>query len=301
MKIGILGATGYIGLNLFQKLNSHHDLIGICLNKKKHYGFNIKNVDILNKDLLRPYLIDCEILIHLAYIPPRWMEGNFRNSYDVNVKGTRNIIEICQESSIPLIFTSSIAVLGTLFKIPADELCPYMPMNDYTRMKIINELEIMLRLEKFYILRVSNVSGIYKIDEEIKSKKSLINIFSESVLLNKPISIHGNGTQKRDFIKLSDLTHIIQSFVENNYPYGVYNIGSGYSHSINEVSDNICSHAKKLGIIPQKNMVSEDMGVDSETYEISIEKMKNVTGFQPHDLDDIINENFKMYLEMKKW
>jgi dihydroflavonol-4-reductase len=113
MKCFVTGATGHIGNVLVKKLyNAGHQVYSLMLNNddiriiepytKIIYG------DILDKNRLLEVIKDFDVVIHLAGIVEIRL-GRKRQIYQVNVGGTRNILEASQKNLIPkLIYTSSV-------------------------------------------------------------------------------------------------------------------------------------------------------------------------------------------------
>ncbi len=98
--------------------------------------------DIRNRDDLRRAFAGAHTVFHLASIVDVGLKPNPLIDA-VNVQGTRNVIEVCQELGVPqLVYTSSEdVVLGTEGVVLGDESIPYpeVPMHDYVRTKIEGE------------------------------------------------------------------------------------------------------------------------------------------------------------------
>ncbi len=127
MIIFLTGATGFIGSHVAKGLAGEgHRLV--CLVRKTSY---IKELEKLGAELIwgdvrdRKKLISgmsgCEALVHMAGISTFW-EPDRRVYTDVNVTGTRNVMECAIESRIPkIIHMSSLYTYGKPSRIPFNE------------------------------------------------------------------------------------------------------------------------------------------------------------------------------------
>lgn len=135
MRICITGGAGFIGSHLVRRIREDHSLLVIDRSPDgKFPEFTVKG-DIRDRDLLDEHLEGTDLVIHLAaehadnvHPPSRY--------YEVNVEGTRNVLEAMGRHDIKhIIFTSTAAVYG-LENDNADENQPPDPFNDYGESKL---------------------------------------------------------------------------------------------------------------------------------------------------------------------
>jgi dihydroflavonol-4-reductase len=109
----ITGATGRIGNVLVKELNKNGEKVKVLVRKTS----NIKSLigckceyiygDILDPLSIEPYLKDVDTIFHLvAHI--NIFTYNKDLTLDTNIKGTKNIVDLCLKYNIPLVYTSSI-------------------------------------------------------------------------------------------------------------------------------------------------------------------------------------------------
>jgi nucleoside-diphosphate-sugar epimerase len=156
MKIGITGATGFIGKNLVNELKDKHEL----------YCFDSKNLDI-TKEIELP---EVDVLIHLAAHVKKCMFSKDKEPfYSVNARGTENIVSAAIKVGVKrIIYVSSIAVYKNPIKTA---LTDEVGMNDlfgtYGASKLEGEKIIKESEMPYTILRISNpfgcgsIKGIY--------------------------------------------------------------------------------------------------------------------------------------------
>jgi nucleoside-diphosphate-sugar epimerase len=263
----ITGSTGFIGRALKQRLS--------CV------GYEISelnsDVDIRNAaGLLRFIGLNISCVFHLAgktYVPESW--HNPAEFYHVNVMGTENVLEFCRRKSIPLIYVSGY-LYGQPARLPISEDDPIVPNNPYAHSKYLAE-----QLCEFYareygatvvILRPFNIYGPGQID------RFLIPLIVRQALEGRVIKVK-TLEPRRDYIYLDDAVDAMMCAAENIFtPFAVYNIGSGYSLSVQEVVREV------LGIVKMDiPVISEDVVRENEIDDViaNITLAKRKLGWQP--------------------
>jgi dihydroflavonol-4-reductase len=127
MNIAVTGANGHVGINLCIALQEKGHFVR-ALNHKNDFGLKHIKVesykgDLLNKDSLKAFLVDIDVVVHLA--AKISIKGDPDGSVQkINVEGTRNILEIARQSRIKrFIHFSSIHAFQ---QEPLDELLDEM-------------------------------------------------------------------------------------------------------------------------------------------------------------------------------
>ena len=120
--------------------------------------------DILKLDLLNSAIQDVDYVFHFAALWLLHCNDYPESAFDVNIRGTFNVINLCVKNKIKkLIFSSSASVYGDALKNPINENHPFNNKNFYGATKIAGEqmLKAMsLRYNlKFIGLRYMNVYG----------------------------------------------------------------------------------------------------------------------------------------------
>jgi dihydroflavonol-4-reductase len=120
MRILVTGATGFIGSRLLARLSVECDQIRI-FRRSKSSPESVKNIkfedfigDVTNRDDCMRAAKDCDYAFHLAASVSYWDKLR-QEQYDINVNGTKNIVEACLAHKVKrLIHTSSIVAIGCL-------------------------------------------------------------------------------------------------------------------------------------------------------------------------------------------
>ena len=253
MKIIITGGAGFIGKHLVNYLLDKGNVITIFDNfansEENSLDYFIKNgVKVINGDIRKfeEILKEAEnqdVLIHLAAkISVSESILNPSETFEVNVDGTKNVLEACKRSNIKkVIIASSAAVYGeSVPKIKLKENTKTNPISPYGKSKLVMEQEIRKNNIDCIILRFFNIFGIGQTPEYA----GVITKFIEMISTNKPLKIFGDGMQTRDFVSINDVVESIYDAIKNG-KNGTYNIASGKAITINELAEFMISLSRK--------------------------------------------------------
>ncbi len=158
MRILVTGGTGFLGKRLVQKLlNDGDDVTVFSRHPHDDLPPEVDSVigDIRDKAALSRAFKKIDIVYHLAIN----LNESDPQMYEINTKGTQNVVGLCKENNVKqIIYMSSSGVLGET-KIPAKEAFPYNPKTKYEKSKM--ESEVMIKESKvpYTIARTTMVIG----------------------------------------------------------------------------------------------------------------------------------------------
>jgi len=289
VKVLVTGGAGFIGKHLVRSLLEKNYVVTIFDNFSNSTKDSIASLvsmgaKIIEGDIIRPDEIldavkDQDVVIHLAAkISVQESISNPTETFQVNVDGTRNVLNGCKKHSVKkIIVASSAAVYGeSLPNVKLTEESKTNPISFYGKSKV--KMEQIIKdfvLEhniNYIILRFFNIYGVGQSDEYA----GVITKFIKNMTQNKPLEIFGDGMQTRDFVSVYDVINSIQNAI-SNYKSGIYNIASGKTITIKELAEMIISiSGKKLEIkytAPKKG--------DIMFSQADITLAKNNLGYQP--------------------
>ena len=218
-KIQIIGGSGFVGSFLIEELISKEQVQNIDKKQSPFFSKNTKIVNIMNKkdlnldsDTKSVVLLAAE---HRDDVSPTSLY------YDVNVIGTKNVLEQMDEAGIKnLIFTSSVAIYG-LNKINPDETHKKDPFNHYGQSK----WEAELAIKKWFDNDPENKSVTIIRPTVIFGERNRGNVYN---LLRQISSgrfmMIGKGHNKKSMAYVRNVVALIKDRLEKNEPgYNVYN------------------------------------------------------------------------------
>jgi len=163
----------------------------------------------------------------------------------VNILGTQNILMAARDAGVKkIVYSGSSTYYGNQSPPHHEYETPADLFNFYALSKQTGE-KYCLMFDKIFnlpcvILRYFNVYGLRQ--PETGAYALVLGTFLQRWSQGEILHIHGDGTQRRDFIHVNDVVAAnIQAF-ESNVRHEIFNIGSGTNISIKELADMISSH-----------------------------------------------------------
>jgi len=242
MNITLIGASGFVGTRLIEllKQTGNYQLTNIDKNNSPVHPKITTIADVRDKERLKVLLQGQDIVVLLA-AEHRDDVSPTSLYYDVNVEGTRNVLDAMDICGInKIIFTSSVAVYG-LNKDNPDEEHPADPFNHYGKSKW--QAEEVLRewynkdseQRKLTIIRPSVIFGernrgnVYNLLKQISSGRFLK---------------VGSCNNKKSMAYVGNVVALISHFIENAQGYSVYNYIDKPDLTMNKLVDVV---GKSLG------------------------------------------------------
>lgn len=222
MDVLISGGAGFIGSHVCRALRRSRTTDRIVVLDDLSTGFeqNLSGVadvelvvgSILDEELVRRLVARVGAVVHLAAIPAvaRSVE-NPRASHDANVTGTMVILDAAREQGTHTIVASSSSVYGRGVAMPTAEDHPTRPVSPYAASKLAAESYALAYARSFempvLVFRFFNVFGPFQRADHAYA--AVIPAFVSAALAGRPLTIHGDGTQTRDFTYINDVTSVI--------------------------------------------------------------------------------------------
>jgi UDP-glucose 4-epimerase len=251
MKCLVTGGAGFIGSNIVDKLlELGHEVVVIDNESSDaHHAFywnalsdNYK-LDVCDYDKIRPLFDGVDYVFHLAAearIQPAII--NPLKAVKTNTLGTATVLQCAREANVKRVVYSSTSAGYGKNDIPNVETQPDDCLNPYSVSKVSGEKLCSMYYELFnletIILRYFNVYGPR---EPMKGQYApVIGIFKRQKNSKEPLTIVGNGEQRRDFTHVFDVVNAnilaATTKLSSEVLGTVFNIGTGTNYSINEIS-----------------------------------------------------------------
>lgn len=291
MKILITGAKGFIGSKLSVHLKKKHEVYTLdqYISDEENYFRSDVSIFYDLKDIFEKTSFD--LVIHLAAeCGIENCEEHVEKSIRTNIVGTYNIIKLCQENKIKLIYFSTSEIYGDLDKDKMSEdinISLLQPRNHYALQKLFGEKMIIKELKDYIIVRPFMVYGV---GENLNKYRSVISKFINLSQKNCELPVHKDSY--RSWTHIDDFIEAIEILIESK-SIGTYNVGN---------DENIISIEDLAKIIINKlnrgKIIFTDVPSVRTKYKIGdFTKLKKL-GFKPKinleiGVDEIIKEILK--------
>lgn len=255
-KILVIGGAGFIGSHLVKELlkTDVKEVViydNFARGKKENIEESLKDArcyiyplggDIRDTDILNEAMKGVDYVFHLAAMWLLHCKDFPRTAFDVNIKGTFNVLEACVNNNIKkLVYSSSASVYGDAVKVPMTEDHPFNNKNFYGATKIAGEAMATAYNDRYGLevigLRYMNVYGPGQDQHAVYS--GVVPIMLNKIEANEQPVINGDGSQAYDFIYVEDVARANIAALESDVKHGFYNVGTEVQTSIKELCDTI--------------------------------------------------------------
>ncbi len=252
MRILISGACGFVGSHLTEKyVKEGHTVLALdnflsgSLDNIKHLldypNFKLIKGDIRDKEILKDLIDGVDTIFHLAaqiHVDRSYIEPEL--TWDINVMGTQNILELARFHDVKrVIASSSSEVYGSAQFVPMTEKHPLNSPHPYGASKIAMD-RLCSSYQKTFgmdivIMRPFNIFGQRQRDI---GYGAVISLFTRRVLNNIPPMIYGNGEQRREYVFIDDIVRAYDLALHHSgLVHEPVNFATGIDYSIKEIAD----------------------------------------------------------------
>lgn len=247
----VTGGCGFIGSHLVDLLLSNDNEVIVLDNMSTGRKSNLNHIqnqskleivegDLQDLELVKKTIKGCDYVFHLAAladIVPSIV--NPLSYFSANVLGTVTLLESAREAGIKkFVYSASSSCYGIPETYPTSENSQIDPQYPYAFTKWAGEQAALhwgqvykipvlsLRLFNVYGPR-SRTSGTYG---------AVFGVFLAQKINGVPLTIVGDGSQKRDFTFVTDVAEAFIAASKSEYQNTVFNVGSGNTYSVNHLA-----------------------------------------------------------------
>lgn len=306
MKILITGGAGFIGSHIARFYEKDNQVIVYdnlsrrhLLRKDMPWRFNWidlenhKNIKLINGDILDVKQLDkhmkkIDTIFHMAgQTGVTSSMKDPKTDFEINCKGTFNILEAARKHDVKnIIYASTNKVYGDNVNLPPKngipetfsiDNCEHTP---YGCSKLTGDLYTQdygyLYGIKIGVFRMSCIYGTHQLGVE---DQGWVAWFTIATLLDKPITIYGNGKQVRDVLWVYDLIDAYDKFLKSKYKVKVYNIGGGTKNTLSLLK--LVYLLKKMTSKQSKITYADRRPADQDVYISDIRKISKELKWEP--------------------
>ena len=289
-KVLVTGGAGFIGSNLAHALLALGDDVRILDNFSTGDRGNLEGLDVeIVEGELRSYervhnaVRKMEIVYHLGALGsvPRSVQDPL-TSNAVNVEGTLNVLLAARDEGVRrVVYSSSTSVYGSTRELPTTEESAPDPISPYAVAKLAAE-RYCVSFSRVYesfesvVLRYFNVFGPRQ--SPSSQYAAVVPRFITAIDAGRPIEIHGDGEQSRDFTYVGNVVDAtIRAGGAESANGEIFNVAGGSPTSVNRIADTI---GEILGKPVERRHLPSRAG-DIRNSWADLSKSERVLGYAP--------------------
>ncbi len=298
-KVFITGGAGFIGFAVAKNLikNGFEVRLFDLMEPPESIGEFKRGTIMYTEEVFRA-MEGCDYVIHLAaMLGVKKTENDYMGTLDVNIQGTKNVLDAAVKAGIKkIVFSSSSEVYGESPAELIDETVPVQPKSVYGVSKLAGEEYVKAAKQKYgidyTIVRFFNVYGPRQVAEFVMPR------FIKAVLDGEQPTIYGKGDQERSFCYVKDAAEGVRLALTTKAANGeTLNIGN----DLPGVTVTVAELAKKVIALSGKNIEPKYIELDKSNNrtekreiirrKVSISKARSLLGYEPKvSIDEGIKE-----------
>ncbi|MGZ6954722.1 MAG: NAD-dependent epimerase/dehydratase family protein [Acidimicrobiia bacterium] len=246
----VTGGAGFIGSHLVDALIERGDRVRVLddlatgRRENVHPEAELVEGSVADEEAVTRAVAGVEVVFHLGALGAVARSvADPRASNTANVDGTLNVLTLGRDAGVRrVVFASSSSVYGGAEVVPTPETTPLRPRSPYANTKLAGEWYVRLFAELYPIetvaLRYFNVFGPRQRPDSTYA--AVIPLFAAALLAGERPTVHGDGTQSRDFTFVSDV--VAANLAAAAAPAGeasgqAFNVAPGAGTSLLELLD----------------------------------------------------------------
>ncbi|MBI1815265.1 MAG: GDP-mannose 4,6-dehydratase [Deltaproteobacteria bacterium] len=298
----ITGGAGFIGSHLADALLTagHRVLVLDDLSTgsrrnlahlDQHANFECVIDSVLNRARLAELIGRADAVFHLAAaVGVRLIVESPVRTIETNVKGTEIVLELASTAGTPVLITSSSEVYGKGARVPFREDDDLVLGNtktgrwSYACSKALDEFLALAYVREKHlpaiVVRLFNTAG----PRQTGQYGMVLPTFVRQALAGRPITVYGDGTQRRCFGYVGDVVGALLQLIDCREAIGgVFNIGSDEEVTIGELASRVkalTGSASEIVRIPYEQAWDEQFE-DMQRRIPDLTRIRDLIGFRP--------------------
>lgn len=284
MNVLVTGGAGFIGSHLVDALVADHDVTVLDdfssgSRGNVHPAATVVEGDIREGRRLDRATRDVDVIFHEAasVSVDRSIEDP-EGSHAINVDATLSMLEAARREDARVVLASSAAIYGEPDRIPIDETEPTAPASPYGIEKLSVDHYARVYDDLYDLPTVAlRYFNVYGPRQTASDYSGVISVFLEQARAGRSITVHGDGSQTRDFVHVDDVVQANLLAMETDHVGEAYNVGTGRETSI----ENLAETVREVADSDSEITHVEGRPSDIERSRADVEKARSMLDYEP--------------------
>lgn len=279
----VTGGAGFIGSHIVETLVGDNDVRVLDDLSTGHRAYvhddaTLHVGDVRDDATVREAMDGVDVVFHQAALVSvdRSIEAP-GESHAINVDGTLTVLEAARAEDTRVVVASSAAIYGDPESVPVTETHRKQPLSPYGLEKLTVDEYARLYHDLYGLetvaLRYFNVYGPRQSGEYA----GVISVFREQAANGGPLTVHGDGTQTRDFVHVADVVRANCLAATTDATGRAYNVGTGTSVSIRKLAELVQELTD--GSVPIDHVEAREGDIHRSCADIS--RARDTLGYEP--------------------
>jgi UDP-glucose 4-epimerase len=245
-RILVTGGAGFIGSHIADVLIADNDVVildDFSTGSRENVpaGVEVIEGDIRDTELLRSAMANVDLVFHeAAIVSVDESIDDPLTTHDVTAQATVQLLELARQESARVVLASSAAIYGQPTVVPIEESEPTDPASPYGLAKLTADQYAQLYAELYDVAAIPlRYFNVYGPRQTAGDYSGVISIFLQQVRDGGPLTVHGDGSQTRDFVHVDDVVQANLRAAVHGVPGTPYNIATGQCISIQELAETV--------------------------------------------------------------
>jgi UDP-glucose 4-epimerase len=248
-RVLVTGGAGFVGGSLVRRLADAGARVTVLddlfTGRSEVVPTNVQLVvgSVVDEAVVRELVADASVVFHMAARNIIASTKDPREDFATNIGGTLNVLLAARDSKVDrVVYTGSASIYGNPRSIPINEDDAPVALSPYAVSKLGGELYCNAFYENYgvpvAVVRYSNVFGIGQRPDNPYC--GVIGKFFAAAIENRPLQIHGDGEQTRDYTYIDDAVDAtLLAAIRPRAEGETFNVGTGIETSVNALAARI--------------------------------------------------------------
>lgn len=240
----VTGGAGFIGSHIAEALlprNEVRVVDDLSTGKRERVpdGARFIEGDVRDRDLLAQAISDVDVVFHqAALVSVDRSVSTPGECQSINAVGTLRLLEAARAENARVVVASSAAIYGVPDSVPVEETDSKAPTSPYGVDKLAADHYTRLFASLYDLPTVAlRYFNVYGSGHSGGDYSGVIDVFAEQARSNRSITVHGDGSQTRDFVHVSDVVRANLLAATTEHVGEAFNVGTGRTVTIRALAE----------------------------------------------------------------